>query len=238
MTFDLSPDQRAARDRARAFSREHVEALAAQIDRDGIIPVDLSRAASSLLEASLDLVGFVVTIEELAAASGSLALSAASAGAGATTAVTLSGLRGAVVAADAPQQHLVLAAIAVGLGTAAVETTLAELRAAASQPGHNTDRPHWLVADAATEMEAARLLTYQAAQEGNGAGAAAVAQARLFACAAAQRAVDAALRVCGAAGFQEGALLERLTRDTRAATLLFGAEEPLRATAAEGLLPE
>ena len=62
--------------------------------------------------------------------------------------------------------------------------------------------------------------------------------ARLMASGAAQRTVDAALRVAGPAGYQAGTLLERLARDVRAVALLLGTEEQQRAQAAEGLLPQ
>ena len=70
------------------------------------------------------------------------------------------------------------------------------------KPGPDETAPHWAFADGATEVAAARLLTYSAAQCSIGARHAedAIARAHAFAANAAQRAVDAAIRVDGAAG--------------------------------------
>jgi acyl-CoA dehydrogenase len=95
-----------------------------------------------------------------------------------------------------------------------------------------------VVADAATEAEAARMLTLNAAQQLNDAKADAfAAMAKLAATRAAQQAVDAALRIAGVEAVTRGTLLERLTRDVRALSLVMGTEEDLRATAAQALLP-
>ena len=131
-----------------------------------------------------------------------------------------------------------LSAIALGLGRAAVDTAVGTLRAAAANPGSHADAPHWVVADVATELEAARLLTWKAAAlQSRDEADADTAMARLLACSAAEHAIDAALRIAGAEGYQEGSALERLARDIRAIALLAGTEERRRAIAADGLLP-
>ena len=89
-----------------------------------------------------------------------------------------------------------------------------------------------LVADAATELDAARLLTYKAA--GTMADAD-VAIARLMTSAAADRSVDAALRVSGAEALKAGSALERLSRDVRAVALVLGTEEHQRSIAADAM---
>ena len=84
--------------------------------------------------------------------------------------------------------------------------------------GPDTTVPHWTVADGATEVEAARLLTYTAAQSLDRGGQQAdglIARALEFAVGAAQRAVDAAISVEGIAGYAKGSLLDRLSRDAR-----------------------
>jgi alkylation response protein AidB-like acyl-CoA dehydrogenase len=151
----------------------------------------------------------------------------------------VSGLRGAPALDDSPRAQLVLAAVALGLGRSALQNALSDLAAAAANPGRNSEKPHWVVADVATELDAARLLTYKAAQTGGHGGSdTAIAMARLTASAAAQDAVDAALRIAGPDGFQENTILERLARDVRAVALLLGTEEQMRTTVAEGLLPQ
>ena len=85
------------------------------------------------------------------------------------------------------------------------------------KPGPDETAPHWAFADGATEVAAARMLTYSAAQmldRGENAEDA-ITRAHTFAANAAQRAVDAAIRVVGAAGLTRGGLLDRLSRDAR-----------------------
>jgi alkylation response protein AidB-like acyl-CoA dehydrogenase len=148
--------------------------------------------------------------------------------------LTMTGLRGARDVEQSERGHLVLAAVALGIGTAATGAALDELRRSKATPGEDVEKPHWVIADVATDLEAARLLTYKAARSG---AAADVGLARLMASSAAARAVDAALRVIGPAALAEGHLIERLARDVRALSVLAGTEEDQRAMAAEGLLP-
>src|SRR5262249_32584337 len=60
--------------------------------------------------------------------------------------------------------RLLAAGIALGIGRAAVAHAVASMKAANVVPGPDATVPHWAVADGATEVEAARLLTYSAAQ--------------------------------------------------------------------------
>ncbi len=236
MTFELSSSQQEARDRARAFAQEQIEPRAAEIDQSGRLPPELARAAAALLRAAPDGLARVLVIEALAVASGATALVAAAESSTATTPLELPGLRGAQVRNDGSGMQLALAGVALGLGTSAVRHAVAALRDAAAHPGPDGEKPHWVLADAATELEAARLLTYRAAHaEGD---TAQVAMARLMAALAAQRAVDAALRITGAGGFETGSLLDRLSRDVRAAALVMGTEEAQRAEVARGVLPQ
>lgn len=237
MTFDLSADQQAARDRARTFAGR-VLPLARDIDRASLVADEIGQEAVALLDTARDETARVVMIEEVAAASGAVAIVAAAGSKRGGRQLNLSGLRGAAALDDSPRSQLVLAAAALGLGRRALEVALDELRSAAEHRGRNGEKPHWLVADVATELDAARLLTYKAAQAGSGGGDTAIAMARLLASAAAQHAVDAALRLAGVDGFRADSELERLARDIRAIALVLGTEEQLRTTAAEGLLPQ
>jgi hypothetical protein len=232
MMFDLSPAQQAARDNARAFATDTVHACAATIDREATIPADVARGAAALVAG--DPLSAVLAIEELAAASPAVALSAAGAR-GSGTPLGLAGLRGVTSLDHSPRTQLALAAVALGIGKAAITMALAELKQSTALAGAEVEKPHWVVSDAATEVEAARLLTYKAAHTNADAD---IALARLMATTASHRAIDAALRVTGATGVQEGAALERLARDARAASLIMGTEEDQRATAADGLLPK
>jgi alkylation response protein AidB-like acyl-CoA dehydrogenase len=239
MTFDLSSEQQTAREQARALAAR-VAPQAAEIDRKASVPDEIARdVAAVLANSARDPLATVVTIEEVAAASGAVAVVAASGIGKQGDLLNLSGLRGATTLDDSPRAQLVLAAVALGLGRAALDDALSGLRAAADTRGSSGEKPHWVVADAATELDAARLLTYKAAQSGaHGGSDTAIAMARLLASAAAQHAVDAALRIAGADGFREGSVLERLVRDVCAVALVLGTEEQMRATAAEGLLPQ
>lgn len=118
---------------------------------------------------------------------------------------------------DSRRARLLAAAAAVGIGRAAIAHAIQCMKASNVTPGPDATVPHWTVADSATEVEAARLLTYQAAQSldrGDPADAP-IARALDFASQAAQRAVDAAIKVEGA-GYTKGSLLDGLASDARA----------------------
>ena len=229
MMFELSPAQAASRDKARAFAKG-VHAQAATIDRDGLVPADVARDLRALI--ADDQVATVVVVEEVAAASAAVASTVVSAPSGG--AIGLSGLRGAQTLQDSPRAQLVLASMALGVGRAAVDAAIAELRQSTAAPGADVEKPHWAVADVATDLDAARVLTYKAAQTSSDAD---IALARLTASAAAMRAVDVAVRVIGTPALVQGSVVERLSRDVRAIAVLLGTEEDQRALAAEHLLP-
>jgi alkylation response protein AidB-like acyl-CoA dehydrogenase len=235
MIFDLSDTQSAARESARQFAREHVAPHAADIEARGRVPADLLARATALVQAAGDPLSFVLVIEALAGASASGALAAAAPAEGAP--LELAGLRGAPATEPSERQALAVCAAALGVARAALDRALTDLREAAAHPGE-ADKPHWAVADAATELDAAQLVTYRAATLPAGEGrTTAVAMARLLATAAAARAVDVALRLAGPAGFAAHGTLDRLARDVRALALVDGGEDEQRATAAAGLLP-
>ena len=139
------------------------------------------------------------------------------------TALLLPGLEGSEAAlasipdAKRPLARLLAAAVALGVGKAAVAHAVASMRKMNVKPGPDTTVPHWTLADGATEVQAARLLTYSAAQslDRDGKPGDLIARALEFASHAATRAVDAAIRVEGVSGFTKGGLLERLSRDAR-----------------------
>ena len=235
MTFELSADDVAERDRARTFANSRVQPQAGDVDRTASIPPVLAAEATALITGAAGALRRAIVVEELATASGAVALAALD---GDGNHVGLPGLRGGSLPTDSPSAQLSLAAVALGLGQSAINQALAELRQASV--GVGSEKPHWIVADAATDLEAARLLTRSAARvvDSNQGGQASIAIARLMASSAARTAVDAAVRIAGPRGYREGSLLERLTRDVRAISLLLGTEEDHRSRAAEELLPE
>jgi alkylation response protein AidB-like acyl-CoA dehydrogenase len=82
--------------------------------------------------------------------------------------------------------------------------------------------PHWALADAAAELDAARLLTLSAAQmmERDEDAEKAIELAKTLSASAAEKAVQAAIRIEGADGYARAGLLERLTRDARQLTVI------------------
>lgn len=95
------------------------------------------------------------------------------------------------------------------------------------------------LADMATELEAARLLVYQAAW-GHDYGATDAklksSMAKLFATEAAQRIVDQGLQIHGGAGLVAGSIMERLYRDVRALRIYEGTSEIQKIVIARELL--
>lgn len=233
MTFDLTPELDALTDDARRLAATVIAPAAAGIDASGRMPDHLRDAAARVVDWDRSALGAVLAIEELAAASGSaaaiVALGLGAEGDG------LAGLRGvAPVATPTDRQHLGLAAVCVGLGRRAITEAVRRLGEQGDRPsGEPDEAPHWVLADAATEIEAARLLVRAAAAgDGPGGGAGAL----VFAGAAALRAVEAALRIIGADAFRPGSPIERVGRDVRAALLVLGTEDEARRRAADALL--
>jgi len=135
--------------------------------------------------------------------------------------------------------RILMAAVGLGIGRRALGEALAAARAArTAAAGEQTVQG--LLADAATELDAAMLMTWKAAVGAAPAAAPRLADAslaKLMTTSAAQRAVERATQVIGADSFERGHLLERLAQDVRALELFAGRTEALRAAAAEALLP-
>ncbi len=95
------------------------------------------------------------------------------------------------------------------------------------------------IAEMATDLEAARLLVYQAAQahdRGDPGMARQSSMAKLFATEAAQRIVDQALQIHGGLGLVAGSVTERLYRDVRALRIYEGTSEIQKLIIARDLL--
>ena len=95
------------------------------------------------------------------------------------------------------------------------------------------------IADMATDLEAARLLVYQAAEAHDGdedATGRKSSMAKLFATEAAQRIVDEALQIHGGRGLVAGSVMERLYRDVRALRIYEGTSEIQRLVIARDVL--
>lgn len=235
MTFDLTPEQQALATRARDAAAAIGESVAHAIDTLGSIADDVSKSLKSQSLTGLFKDGAVnaaIVIEELASVSAGLGahIGFASAVDGAESTVVpqlLAGLRSSEVplarvevGGDTAKTkgRLVAAAVALGIGRAAINHAIASMKKSGVRPGPDETAPHWTFADGATEIAAARLLTYNAAQilDRRESAATLVGRAHLFAANAAQQAVDAAIKVEGASGYKHGSVLERLSRDARA----------------------
>jgi butyryl-CoA dehydrogenase len=148
--------------------------------------------------------------------------------------------------------RVAIAAQALGVGTAALREALshAKSREAFGQPIGNYQAIQWMLADVATELDAARLLTLKAADSVDRGQAATLSQtvpgastktldasmAKLFASEAAHRAADKAMQILASKGYRRGSVVERLFRDVRATEIYQGTSEVQRMVIAEHIL--
>ncbi len=130
-------------------------------------------------------------------------------------------------------------AAAVGLAQSALEAALrhADERQAFGGPLRQFQAVSHLLADIATDLQAARLLVSDAAStvDRGDRSTRQSAMAKLFATEMAQRAVDGAIQVHGASGLERGHLLEELYREVRALRIYEGASEIQRTIIAREL---
>jgi butyryl-CoA dehydrogenase len=136
--------------------------------------------------------------------------------------------------------RIAIAAQALGIGEAAITEALAyaKQREVFGQPIANYQAIQWMLADMATELEAARMLTWKAAvtrvhQERGGLE---TAMAKLAASEAAHKAADRAMQILASAGYRRGSVVERLFRDVRATEIYQGTSEAQRMIIASGVL--
>jgi len=135
--------------------------------------------------------------------------------------------------------RVAIAAQALGLGAAALDAAIAHAKAheAFGQPIANYQAIQWMLADSATELDAARLLTLKAAdaRRRRARPSLEAAMAKLSASEAAHRAADRAMQILASAGYRRGSLVERLFRDVRATEIYQGTSEVQRMVIAEQL---
>jgi alkylation response protein AidB-like acyl-CoA dehydrogenase len=136
--------------------------------------------------------------------------------------------------------RVAIAAQALGIGEAAVTEAIAyaKQREQFGQPIANYQAIQWMLADMATELDAARLLTLKAAaakdrQEKSGFEA---SMAKLAASEAAHKAADKAMQILASAGYRRGSVVERLFRDVRATEIYQGTSEAQRMIIAANIL--
>ena len=132
--------------------------------------------------------------------------------------------------------RILLAAAGLGMGRRALREALV---AAHGHTGHGAggeQTVQGLLADAATELDAAMLLTWKAAAARE-LSLAEASMAKLAATEATQRAVARATQVVGADSFRRGHIIERLAQDVRTLELFAGRTEALREAVAIETLP-
>jgi alkylation response protein AidB-like acyl-CoA dehydrogenase len=132
--------------------------------------------------------------------------------------------------------RMLLAAAGIGMGRRAAREALKAAMAFGRTGAGGEQTVQGLVADAATELDAAMLLVQQASQR-SPMSLAQASMAKLAATEAAQRAVARATQIVGAESFREGHILEQLTQDVRALELFAGRTEALREAVADEVLP-
>jgi butyryl-CoA dehydrogenase len=134
--------------------------------------------------------------------------------------------------------RVAIAAQALGVGQAALEAALehARTREAFGQPIGNYQAIQWMLADMATELDAARMLTLKAASRTPGDVTLEASMAKLFASEAAHRAADKAMQILASKGYRRGSVVERLFRDVRATEIYQGTSEVQRMVIAEHIL--
>ncbi|HLG56495.1 MAG TPA: acyl-CoA dehydrogenase family protein [Vicinamibacterales bacterium] len=132
--------------------------------------------------------------------------------------------------------RVLLAAAGVGMGRRALHEALAVARGKTGHGAGGEQTVQGLLADAATELDAARMLLWKAASaETLSLGDASMA--KLASTEATQRAVARATQVVGADSFRAGHILDRLSQDVRALELFAGRTEALREAVAMETLP-
>ncbi len=136
--------------------------------------------------------------------------------------------------------RVAIAAQALGVGEAALDEALAyaKRRHTFGQPIATYQAIQWMLADMATELDAARMLTWKAAaakatQERISLEA---SMAKLYASEAAHRAADKSMQILASAGYQRGSRVERLFRDVRATEIYQGTSEVQRMIIAANVL--
>jgi alkylation response protein AidB-like acyl-CoA dehydrogenase len=136
--------------------------------------------------------------------------------------------------------RVAIAAQALGVGQAALDAALAHAkqREAFGQPIANYQAIQWMLADSATELDAARLLMLKAAdaRARKERPALEAAMAKLAASEAAHRAAAHTMQILASHGYQRGSVVERLFRDVRATEIYQGTSEVQRMVIAESIL--
>lgn len=153
--------------------------------------------------------------------------------------VALNGATAIVLGATIPfmsRVRVLLAAAGLGMGRRALNEALRAAHALRGRGAGGEQTVQGLLADAATELDAAMLLIWKAASAAR-LSLAEASMAKLAATEATLRAVARATQVIGADSFRRGHIVESLAQDVRALELFAGRTEALREAVASETLP-
>ena len=135
-----------------------------------------------------------------------------------------------------------IGALSIGLAQAAFEESIryARQREAFGKPIAQHQAIQWMIADAAMEIEAARLLVYKAAwlKDKGKPFTKAAAMAKLFASEIAEKTARNAIQIHGSYGYSREYPVERIYRDQRLMTIGEGTSEIQRLVIARNVLRE
>jgi alkylation response protein AidB-like acyl-CoA dehydrogenase len=133
-----------------------------------------------------------------------------------------------------------IGAMALGLAPAAFEeaTRYSQERVQFGQPIAKFQAIQWMIADMATEIDAARLMVYRAAamKDARVRFTKQAAMAKLFASEVAERAAFKAIQIHGGYGYSQEYPVERIYRDQRLCTIGEGTSEIQRLVIARQVL--
>src|SRR5471032_3086146 len=136
--------------------------------------------------------------------------------------------------------RVAIAAQALGIGETALDEAIAyaKQREQFGQPIANYQAIQWMLADMATELAAARMLTLKAAaaKDRQEKSTVEASMAKLAASEAAHKAADKAMQILASAGYRRGSVVERLFRDVRATEIYQGTSEAQRMIIAASVL--
>ena len=133
-----------------------------------------------------------------------------------------------------------IAGRALGIADRCLEMAIeySKTRQTFGKPLSSRQAIQWMIADSATELHAARLIVYDAAnraQQGEQVFSQ-TAMAKVFATEMATKVVDRAIQIHGAAGVSDETILERCYRDVRPMRIYEGTSEAMRSVIARDLV--
>lgn len=137
------------------------------------------------------------------------------------------GFKIAMMALDGGRIGIASQALGIGDAALAAATSYAKERKTFGHPIADHQAIQWMIADSATELDAARLLTLRAAwlKERGGRFSSQAAMAKLYTTEAAWRVCDHAVQIHGGYGYTKDFAVERHLRDVRVTRIYEGTSE-------------